>query len=89
MGLKGGELVIWGPIPLDFSDVRDGTRNLNTCTEAHINRLYAGTGGNNRDKKSHRGPPVFARRGQNGVALAEPPGAEARISPRGPAPAVR
>ena len=39
--------------------------------------------------KSHREPPVFARKGQNGVAQAETPGAEARISPLGPAPVVR
>ena len=39
--------------------------------------------------KSHREPPVFARKGQNGVAQAQTPGAEARINPLGPAPAVR
>ena len=38
--------------------------------------------------KSHREPPVFARKGQNGVTQAETPGAEARISPLAPAPVV-
>ena len=39
--------------------------------------------------KSHRERPVFAREGQNGMAQAQTPGAEARISRLGPAPAVR
>ena len=39
--------------------------------------------------KSHREPPVFARKGQNGVAQAQAPGVEAIISPIGPASVVR
>ena len=39
--------------------------------------------------KSHREPPVFVRKGQNGVAQAQTPGAEAIISLLGPAPVVR
>ena len=66
------------------------TSKIDACTETHINRRYARTGRTkNIAVKSHREPPVFARKGQNGVALAETPGAEARISPLGPAPVVR
>ena len=39
--------------------------------------------------KSHREPPVFARKGQNGVAQAQAQGVEAIISPIGPASVVR
>ena len=38
--------------------------------------------------KSHREAPVFARKGQNGVAQAQTPGAGDIISPLGPAPVV-
>ena len=66
------------------------TRKMDACTETHINRRY---GHNGRTKyiaiKSHREPPVFARKGQNGAAQAETPGVEARISPLGSAPVVR
>ena len=63
---------------------------IDACTETHINRRYAHTG---RTKyiaiKSHRESPVFARKGQNGVAQAQAPGVEAIISPIGPASVVR
>ena len=39
--------------------------------------------------KFHQNPPVFARKRQNEVAQAQTPGAEARISPLGPAPVVQ
>ena len=65
------------------------TSKIDDCTETHINRRYARTG---KAKyiaiKSHREPPVFAREGQNGLAQAETPGAEARISPCVPAPVI-
>ena len=44
---------------------------------------------NNIATKSHREPPVFARKGKNGVAQAQTPGPEAIISPLGPAPVVQ
>ena len=84
MGQKGGKLVIWGPVlPIEkfpsLSDVRSSTRKLDACTETHINRLYAETEKIiATKKKSHRESPVFARKGQNGVAQARAPGAEAR-----------
>ena len=62
--------------------INRSTSKIDACTETHINRRYIAI-------KSHREPPVFARKGQNGVVLEETPGAEARISPLGPAAAVR
>ena len=66
------------------------TSKVDASTETHIHRLYDRTGRKkNIAAKSHREPPVFARKGQNGVAQAQTPGAEARISRLEPAPAVR
>ena len=69
------------------SDRCSSTRKIDACTETHINRLYARTGKKQWRPKSHREPPVIARKGQNGVSQARALGAEAR-SPLGPAPVV-
>ena len=54
----------------------------------YTDRLYARTGKKIIATKNRIEPPVFARKGQNGVAQARTPGAEAVISPLGPTPVV-
>ena len=76
-----------GKIP-SHSDLCSSTRKIDACTETHTDRLCSTWKKKNRDKKSHREPPVFGRKGQNGVAQARTPGAEDIICPLGPAPVV-